>query len=149
MWAGYSGQRHQMCRFYFRFVGKWKLRLPCSTSTFSNDMKALMSKQQAQRWCNASPLGDEAVMVQCSLYIFSLYSPLCPFFLLSPPFSLLVTVFFPFVYFFQCCLFNGCLDEIQTPGRQHSSTVELLGGGRKRQSCNNNVPLNILDTIYF
>lgn len=41
------------------------------------------------------------------------------------------------------------MHEPETSGNQSSSTVELLDGGKKLQSCTNNVPLNILDTIYF
>lgn len=105
MRTGYWGQGGQIDWFYFRFVDKWNLKkLPCSSSTLSNDMKALMSKQHAHCWCTASPLGDEGVMVQCSLYIFILAS-LCSFFLLSPPFSLLVTVFFPFAFSFPVLFF--------------------------------------------
>lgn len=67
------------------------------------------------------------------LCFFNLFFPLAP----TPYFIHL------FIYFY------GRLDEPKTPGRQNSLTVELLSGGRKLQSCTNNVPLNILDTIYF
>lgn len=62
--------------------------------------------------------------------------------------SVCLLLFFPF-YQVSTLLFNGCLNESKTPGRRSSSTMELLDWGRKLQSCNNNVPLNILNTIYF
>lgn len=111
--------------------------------------RALSSTWQIPCWCYAWPLGNDALTVLCC----PLFSPLppCSFFhhlfslyLLPPRHSV-----FPVLPYFFLLRVYGCLYEPKTPGRQSSSTVELLSRGKKLQSCTNNVPLNILDTIYF
>lgn len=49
-----------------------------------------------------------------------------------------------------CPFKNKCLTHPKPVQGDGNPTIQVLSdGGEKVQSCNNNVPLNILDTIYF
>lgn len=111
-------------------------------------------------WCRGAQPADathEATKVQSFHPFFSLFFDdiihnlsisfwvlLCNLF----PTVLPLLPFLPLLFFFLKQEF-GRLDELQTPGRRSSSSMALLSRGKKVQSCTNNIPLNIWNTIYF